>query len=144
MNSSSESTATQSAATNCVPKRAHILVADDEAAIRSLVSRTLQRAGHDVTCVTHGGEALAFLATHVVDLLITDLVMPETEGIETIMRLRRTHPQLPIIAMSGGNPRGPGDFLSVASMLGARRALRKPFECETLLAAVQELLAGQP
>ena len=133
-----------SPATNRAPVRAHILVADDEAGIRMLVARTLQRAGYDVSSVVHGGEALALLERQHVDLLITDLVMPEKEGIGTIMSLRRTHPDLPIIAMSGGNPRGPGDFLGIAGMLGARRTLRKPFDCDTLLTAVRELLEGRP
>lgn len=126
-----------------ISPRPHILVADDEPGIRRLVSRTLERAGYEVTCVADGSEALARIDGQPFDLLITDLVMPETEGIETIMRLHRTHPGLPIIAMSGGNPRGPGDFLSMAQLLGARVTLRKPFDCDALLGAVERILAGR-
>lgn len=121
-----------------------VLLADDEPGIRNLITRYLERAGFLVTAVVHGGEALAHLAAHPVDLLITDLVMPETEGIEMIMHLRRTHPQLPIIAISGGDPSSPGDFLHIAGKLGAQRTLRKPFDCETLLKVVRELLPARP
>jgi len=121
---------------------AHILVADDEAGIRRLVARTLERAGFTVTCVADGSAALARIDAEWFDLLVTDLIMPETEGLETIMRLRQTHPDLPIIAISGGNPRGPGDFLAMAQILGAKAILRKPFECDDLLATVQRILAS--
>ncbi len=122
--------------------RPRILLADDDPAIRRLVVLVLDRAGYDVASVADGGEALKHLAAHPVDLFITDLVMPEIEGIDVIMRLRRSHPQLPIIAISGGNPHVPGDFLGMARMLGAGLTLRKPFECDALLAAVREFLPG--
>jgi DNA-binding response OmpR family regulator len=75
-----------------------------------------------------------------VDLIITDLFMPDTDGLEIINQFRQTYPGVKIIAVSGGGSRGLVELLSVAKKMGAQRALMKPFSWEQLLAAVQELL----
>ncbi len=74
------------------------------------------------------------------DLIITDLIMPDKEGLETIMELRRDFPEVKIIAISGGRRVGPDEYLYMAKIMGAHLTLLKPFEQEELLPAVQELL----
>ena len=119
---------------------ARILVIDDDSAIRSVVRRGLERAGHEVTEAPDGDAGLKSFRTRNTDLVITDIIMPEREGVETIMALRKEFPALKIIAMSGGGG-GSADFLSIAKKLGARRTLAKPFGHRELLDAVEEVLA---
>jgi len=120
---------------------ANILVIDDEASTRRLVALALEKQGHTVAEAGDGAEALKILAAHKVDLVITDLLMPETDGIETIMELRRLYPATKIIAISGGGEYQSGaGFLRAAESLGADSTLSKPFEFKQLLPAVQALL----
>jgi CheY-like chemotaxis protein len=78
------------------------------------------------------------------DLVITDLVMPEMEGIETIQAFRRRCPALPMIAISGGGRLGPDNYLSMAGQIGANRTFEKPFRMEEILTAVRELTEKKP
>ena len=120
---------------------ANILVIDDEAPVRRLVALALEKQGHRVSEAGDGAEALRIMAEHSTDLVITDLLMPETDGIETIMELRRLYPATKIIAISGGGEYQSGaGFLRAAESLGADRTLTKPFEFKQLLPAVQALL----
>lgn len=75
------------------------------------------------------------------DLVVTDMVMPEMDGVELILILRKTHPRLPVIAMSGGGRLGPDDYLKIARAGGAARILAKPFEIDQLLWMVRELIS---
>ena len=110
-----------------------ILVIEDNGELRNLVRLALEGAGHDVVTASHGQEALGYLNGHKVDVVLTDLFMPEMDGIEVIAALRRQFPGVRIVAMSGR----PGvDYLSVAKELGAARILRKPFVMDDLLSAV--------
>lgn len=110
-----------------------VLVIEDNAGLRDLLRLTLEGAGHDVVTASQGREALGYLSGHKVDLVLTDLFMPEMDGIEVISALRARFPGMRIVAMSGR----PGvDYLSVASELGAARILRKPFSMDELLTAV--------
>jgi DNA-binding response OmpR family regulator len=112
-----------------------VLVIEDNAGLRDIVRLALEGAGHEVLTATHGQEGLAYLNGHRVDLVVTDLFMPEMDGIEVISALRRQFPGVKIVAMSGR----PGvDYLSVAKELGAARILRKPFGMDELLSAVGE------
>ena len=88
------------------PLQQRILLVDDDEAVRSVLRRSLVKAGYEVHEAGEGGAALKLLASAPADLIITDLVMPEMEGIEFIMALRKTHPKLPVIAMSGGGKVG--------------------------------------
>jgi CheY-like chemotaxis protein len=119
---------------------AEILVVDDEAAIRRVIELMLSRNGHVVTTADDGSQALAMVDKREFDLVITDLVMPGKEGIETIMTLRKKHPAVKIVAMSGGGQRSAGDYLSVAQMLGAAEVLPKPFTQDQLLRVVESAL----
>lgn len=121
---------------------ARILVIDDEQPILDLLSMALAEAGHEVATARDGHQGLQRLASTPFDLVITDIVMPVTEGIETIQRLRRITRQLPILAMSGGGRAGNLDMLDAAGKLGATATLAKPFRPEELLRLVDDLLAA--
>ena len=127
------------------PRQQHILLVDDDEAVRSVLRRGLVRAGYEVREAGDGRAALKLLASAPADLVITDLVMPEMEGIEFILALRKTHPKLPVIAMSGGGRAvGPDNYLKIARACGAMKILAKPFETEQLLTAMQELIGPPP
>lgn len=119
---------------------ATLLLVDDDAAFRSMLRRALQRRGHDVIEAAEGGAALRALSGATVDLVITDIIMPDMEGIETIRALRQTHPELKIIAISGGGRMKPEGYLEMAKAFGAFRVLSKPFDNEQLFAAIEAAL----
>jgi CheY-like chemotaxis protein len=120
---------------------ARVLVVDDESSMRQMLRETLERRGHIVDEAADGREALQRLTEHQPDLVITDLVMPEMEGIETIQALRRKCPTIPIIAISGGGRVEPENYLSLAEQIGANRTFAKPFRLDEILTAVRELTA---
>jgi CheY-like chemotaxis protein len=121
---------------------AHILVVDDEPAFRRTVRSIVEKAGHTVTEAEDGQHALVLFAAETVDLVLTDIIMPNQEGVETIGELRRRRPNLPIIAMSGGGSTGGDLFLSLASALGATRTLAKPIRQSDLIEAINACLQG--
>lgn len=118
---------------------ADIVIADDEPALRRVLCRVLERAGHDVTGHPNGRAAIEHLGRHPADLLITDIFMPEMEGLETIRRARAIRPGMPIIAISGGGCCG-ANYLWVAELFGAVATLEKPFSAGALLARVAQIL----
>ena len=117
-----------------------ILLIEDDQSVRSFMRRALQRAGHESIEAEDGCAGLDQLSGSTFDLVITDLVMPKMEGIELILRLRRSQPDLPVIAVSGGGRMPPKIYLDVAQTCGAARVLAKPFAVEELLAAVEAVL----
>jgi CheY-like chemotaxis protein len=120
---------------------ARILVIEDEEAIRDLCKRLLVRAGHEVVDAANGEIGLRLYRQNPTDLIITDLFMPEKDGIETIRELRRDFPAAKIVAISGGAKSAPSvTFLRVANHLGAIETLAKPFSTEELLTAVARAL----
>ena len=121
---------------------AHILLADDNADILSLQSTLLRDAGHEVTTASTGREALQQARIRPFDLVITDIVMPEGDGIETIVEVRRRHPGTKIIAISGGGRMSSDNYLPLAEKLGAAKSLSKPFSGGELLATVAFVLDG--
>jgi len=111
-----------------------VLVIEDKGDMRDFLRVALEGAGHEVLTAEHGQQALAYLNGHKVDVVLTDLFMPEMDGIEVIAALRRQFPRVKVLAMSGR----PGvDYLTVAKELGAARILRKPFAMDELLSAVE-------
>lgn len=118
-----------------------ILVIDDDSSVRDVVSEMLRLEGHEVTIAENGREAIPLLGRNVFDLVITDLIMPEKEGIETISEIRRTDTRIPIVAISGGGRLGPGDYLETARYIGADATLAKPFARQELLTTINALLA---
>ena len=116
-----------------------VLVIDDDVAVRQTIALLLEDAGIDVIQASDGKEGLsAFQRSHP-DLIVTDIIMPEKEGIETIIEIRKLNQKLPIIAISGGGRIGNTDFLEIASRLGASVTLPKPFDPETLVGLVRKL-----
>lgn len=121
-------------------ERVTIVVADDEDISRETIATSLRQSGYFPVEVADGQEAIDRIGEGGIDLLITDLVMPRKEGIETIRELRRTHPELPIIAISGAVE---GGYLKAAGKLGACATLAKPFGSGELLEAVSAALRQQ-
>jgi CheY-like chemotaxis protein len=117
-----------------------ILVIDDEPMLRRTLRALLERAGHTVVEAEDGDKGLAQLNVQMPDLVLTDIIMPNREGVETIGEMRRRAPQTPIIAMSGGGSRGGELFLTLAEQLGACATLAKPIRQADLLAAVDAAL----
>jgi len=120
---------------------ARILIIDDDDTIRRMLAKTLTRAGYDVLGAADGDEGLKQFRENEIDLVITDLIMPEKEGIEIIMELKTGFPDVKIIAMSGGAHIGPDEYLKLADALGAQRTLKKPIARDDLLGTVKTILA---
>ena len=121
---------------------ARILLIDDEDPFRAMLTIALTDAGHLVTEARNGKEGLALFEQLKPDLIITDLFMPETEGLEVLQQLWKREPPVKIIVMSGGWDNRAG-YLRAAGFLGAGKVLAKPFANRVLLAAIDELLADQ-
>jgi CheY-like chemotaxis protein len=119
---------------------ARILIIDDEDQPRRMLQQVLIRVGYEVVEARDGNEGLQLFRASPTDLIITDILMPEKEGLETIIDLRREFPAVKIIAISGGGRTGNLNFLEVAKRLGAQRTLQKPFELQEMIAAVRDLL----
>ena len=122
---------------------AQILLVDDEEMVRMQIRSSLELEGYEVREASNGREAMDILATYKPDLMITDILMPEKEGIETIREARQLQADIKIIAISGGVRTENMDFLKIAKRLGADLALPKPFGRQQLLAMVHQLL-GPP
>ena len=114
-----------------------ILVVDDEPDVRELVKDILESGGYRVATAENGRQARDYAQSQKFKLLIIDLIMPEEEGIETIVTMRQERPALRILAISGSS----GPYLQVARFLGANESLIKPFSCSELLEKVELLLA---
>jgi CheY-like chemotaxis protein len=118
-----------------------ILVIDDEDLIREVVKEMLEAEGYAVSTAANGKEGLRLYRKELPDLIITDIFMPEMEGIETIRELRSVTRDVRIIAISGGGERGMISFLAYAKRFGAIKTLEKPFLREELITTVREVLA---
>ena len=122
---------------------AKILVIDDDSAVRDTLVQVLEDGGYEVASAEDGKRGIASFRRDPPDLVITDIIMPEMEGIQTITELRRIRPNAKIIALSGGGRIGNTDFLSVARYLGAMDVIAKPFDLDDLLSRVGRCLSGQ-
>lgn len=116
----------------------HILVVDDEIKIRDVLRTVLERTGYQVTEAADGLEGLRLYKEKDIDVVVTDIIMPEKGGIDLIMDLRRDFPGVKIIAISGGGMGGIS-YLDIALGVGADRAIGKPFVLDDFLEAVEEL-----
>ncbi len=117
-----------------------ILLVDDDDAVRSTLRRALTRLGYEVREASNGKEAMKLCAQETPDLVMTDIIMPEQEGLETIRAIRRLHPGLKVVAMSGGGRIVATDYLKTAATLGADAVLAKPFSTEEMASALALLL----
>lgn len=123
---------------------AHLLVIDDDLQVRNLMERWLLRAGHTVRSAPNGAAGARLIEDELPDLVITDMLMPQTDGMAFIRALRRTHPDIPVIAISGAISALPMDFPPVGQEFGPLLTLPKPIPMPTLLAAVERLLNARP
>ena len=119
-----------------------ILVIDDDTMVRNTLSAILRHHGYEVELAVNGKQGLAAFRTGAPDLVITDIIMPEKEGIETIIEMRRDRPDAKIIAISGGGRVGNADFLRMAKTLGATAVIAKPFSPQELIGCVKTCLAA--
>lgn len=122
---------------------AQILLVDDEDMVRMQIRSSLELEGHQVREASNGREAIDMLNGYKPDLMITDILMPEKEGIETIMEVRQKYADIKIIAISSGVRTENMDFLKIAKRLGADLALPKPFGRQQLLTLVNQLLGAK-
>lgn len=117
-----------------------ILIIDDDHHILLMIKKMLERAGYEVDLASNGNEGLDLFKRIQADLVITDIIMPEKEGLETIREMKRLSPDLKIIAMSGGGKISADNYLETAKIFGASRVLAKPFSQKTMVMAVIDLL----
>jgi len=119
-----------------------ILIIDDELSIRRVLRSMLEQAGHTVFDAIDGREGVALWRREPSDVVVTDIFMPEKDGVEVIMEMKRAATKPKIIAMSGGGQKGLLDWKPAALLLGADRVLVKPFDQQTFLSTIQEVLAS--
>ena len=122
-------------------QKTKVLVIEDDVQLRILLRELLSDAGYTVFEAGEGAEGLEIFDRHNPDLVLTDLVMPNKEGIETIKDLTRHYPGVKIIAMSGADRGNKDAYLSVAKLLGAAACFTKPFNNKELVSTVQTLVA---
>ena len=121
---------------------ATILVVDDDALVRESIRRVLEKSGHTVTEAPDGKVALRHFAGNPTELVVSDVYMPDMDGIEFLMRLREAFPEVKTLMISGGGKLSSENVLDAASLLGADRVLDKPFSLEELQEAVEAVLSG--
>jgi len=120
-----------------------ILVIDDDDQMRTLLRQVMEWAGYEVIEAGDGREGMQLQRKQPADLVITDLIMPEQEGLETITTLKKEYPGIKIIAISGGGRIGPEAYLPAAQELGADKVFSKPFDVRELAETVKELLSHE-
>jgi DNA-binding response OmpR family regulator len=119
---------------------AAILLVEDELELKEMLKIALARRSFTVIEAENGREAIARFRPGITDLVITDLIMPEEDGLKVIIKVREVKPSVRIIAISGGGKAGPGNYLSLAKALGADAVFSKPFSIAELLKKAEELL----
>lgn len=120
-----------------------ILIVDDDDLLRNALHKTLVRAGYEVEDASNGTAALKAYQRQPHDLVITDIVMPDREGLDTIRALRERDADVKIIAMSGGGLGRAHDYLTLAHHFGATRIIAKPFSGSDVLAVVASVLESR-
>ena len=119
---------------------AMILIVEDDQVVRKVVARALNEMAHDVLQAANGVEALKLYKENPTDLVITDLIMPEKDGIELIRELQEIRADVKVIAMSGGGRHGKLELLDLAEAFGAQRVLSKPIHIDDLTEAIEDVL----
>lgn len=122
---------------------AKILLVEDDDLVRDMLTQVLQRASHQVTTAANGEEATACLRKEEPDIMVTDIIMPKKSGITLISEVKNCHPNLEIIAMSGGGRLDPTGYLDLSETLGASMSFEKPIDNTALLMAIDLLLHGK-
>lgn len=117
-----------------------ILVIEDDASVRQFIANILKKAEHTVLEAENGLSVISILKENIdMDLIVTDIIMPEKEGLETIMDIRNKYPEIKIIAISGGGKIDSEQYLLLAATLGANKTLKKPFKGSDLLNTIADL-----
>lgn len=119
-----------------------ILIIEDDEFVQQMLKQTFERAGYEVAVASNGRIGVQMYDSNPFDVVITDLIMPDMEGIETITHLRKSNPDIKIIAISGGGRNNPQGYLFLAEKLGAACTFTKPVDRKELLNAVEGLLAA--
>jgi DNA-binding response OmpR family regulator len=119
---------------------AGILIVEDDRDLREMLRTSLVKMKYTVIEASNGKEAILHFKPAITDLVITDLIMPDEDGLKVIMKIKEMKPATKIIAISGGGKAGPGNYLSLASALGADEVFSKPFSIHDLLKKIEELL----
>lgn len=117
-----------------------ILIIDDDTEFRKMLTVSVAQAGYEIVEAANGKEGMKKYQSEKIDLVVTDIFMPEKEGIETIMELRAIDPDIKIIGISGGGIHKEFGFLENLSDFGAQRTFQKPFALQDFLVAIEELL----
>lgn len=130
-----------SADTASVPLH-RVLIVDDDPLVRGAIGACLRHKGYVVHEASDGRKALTFLSRRSVELVIADILMPDLDGIELVMRMADRYPDIKILAISGEGQFGPGPFLTMAGHLGAHRTLAKPFDPAELIHVVTEIIGA--
>ncbi len=117
-----------------------VLIVEDEKELREMLKISLARRKFTVLEAENGRDAIAHFKPSITDLVVTDLIMPDEDGLKVIMKLRELKPAIKIIAISGGGKAGPGSYLSLAKALGADATFSKPFSVNDLVSRIEELL----
>jgi two-component system chemotaxis response regulator CheY len=121
---------------------AKILVIDDDVVVRETLVLILEDKGYEVVSAEDGQRGLSAFRSEAPDLVITDIIMPEKEGIQTIREIRALRPQAKIVAISGGGRIGNTDFLRIAQQLGAADIISKPFDPDEFVERIGRCLGG--
>ncbi len=122
---------------------AKILLVEDDYLVRDMLVQMLQRASHEVASATNGEEAIDVLKKMNPDIMITDIIMPKKSGITLISEVKGKHPDMEIIAISGGGRMDPAGYLDLSESLGASVSFEKPVDKSALLMAIDLLLHGK-
>jgi DNA-binding NtrC family response regulator len=117
-----------------------ILVIDDDEIMNDMLIQMLSEAGYETCSAADGSRGLKMFNSQFFDLIVTDIVMPEKEGLETILAIRKINKNIPVIAISGGGKIRPEGYLTMAQQFGADYAFQKPFDRGQFLGAVRECL----
>ncbi len=122
---------------------ATVLLVDDEVSVREMVSEVIRQCGHKVVTAGSVAEARGYFTSQKIDLVVTDLVMPEQSGIDLILEFKQIEPNVKVLAISGGGGiTGRFDYLPIASLVGAGAILKKPFSINEFSKKLEELLSA--
>jgi DNA-binding response OmpR family regulator len=117
-----------------------VLIVEDDKELREMLKLSLTRRNFTVFEAENGKSAIAHFKPTITDLVVTDLIMPEEDGLKVVIKLRELKPSIKIIAISGGGKVGPGSYLNLAKALGADAIYSKPFSINDLIAKIEQLL----
>jgi CheY-like chemotaxis protein len=120
-----------------------VLIVEDDKELREMLKMSLQRRGFLVLEADNGKDAITHFKPLITDLVVTDLIMPEEDGLKVVIKLRELKPSIRIIAISGGGKVGPGSYLNLAKALGADAIYSKPFSINDLIVKIEQLLDNE-